>query len=568
MPEAPEPPASPPGPSATGPAAGTADPVAGPAPDDTSAAAGVADEPATRTRMRTRVAHSVRFRLTVAVVLVVGLSLLGGGTLLTKWVESTLTNDLRTRNERIVASMAEMMNRGKVPTELFDTPSQLEGEFNDQMMSDSLISRARDLEQVISSTYFYLDGAAFSQMKVKGVDDQNRLVLFGRVGPALPDADDAVEVTQTVRTQWGDLTIHAVSPLDEIDRSVGALRAALWLGLPLLVLCAGAMTWIITGQALAPVGAITRRVRDLSGTNLDARVPVPPTEDEIALLAVTMNDMLDRLEKASVKQRQFISDASHELRSPVASIRTQLETALRYPDDVDWADVARTVLAEDDRLDHLVGNLLAMARLEEGRFGPRSDVDLDELVMGQKQRLSGLQLDLSGVSAGRVWGNRDELTSVVRNLLDNAARHCTSSVAVTVQEEGPWVVLTVGDDGSGVPPEDRQQIFERFSRLQEGRARDEGGTGLGLALTKRIVEHHGGRIHVEDGDLGGARFVVSLPSANWTGAADPAVDEVDGTPDETTGADAVTPDAGAAPPGADSVPPDVVAAAHPDDRSG
>ncbi len=477
-----------------------------------------------RARMRTRAASSVRFRLTAAVMLVVGLSLLGGGTLLVKWVEATLTNDLRTRNERILVSMADSLNQGQVPAELFSTPSELQSQI-DSGMSDSFLGRARDLEEVISTTYFYLDGQAFSQLKVRGVDAEGRLVLFGRDGPALPDATAAIEVTRNVPTRWGDMTIHAVSPLAEIERSVGALRAALWIGLPLLVLAAGAMTWFITGQTLAPVAAMTRRVRELSSTNLDARVPVPPTDDEIALLARTMNDMLDRLEKASVKQRQFVSDASHELRSPVASIRTQLETALRYPDDVDWPSVARVVLAEDDRLDHLVGNLLAMARLEEGRFGPRSEVDLDDLVMGQAPRMTGVDLDLSGVSAGRVFANRDELTSVVRNLLDNAARHASSRVAVTVQEAGPWVVLTVSDDGAGIPADQRDQVFERFARLQEGRARDEGGTGLGLALTKRIVVHHGGRIQVEDGDLGGARFVVSLPSAGWTGPTQAAADD-------------------------------------------
>ena len=171
---------------------------------------------------------------------------------------------------------------------------------------------------------------------------------------------------------------------------------------------------------------------------------------------------------------------------------------MRYPEDVDWPAIARIVLAEDDRLDHLVGNLLAMARLEEGRFGPRTELELEDLVLAQTPRLTGVKLDLSGVSAGRVWGNSDELTSVIRNLLDNAARHAETTVAVTVREAGPWVVLSVGDDGEGVPVAERELVFERFRRLQESRERDSGGSGLGLTLSRRIVERHGGRIHVED----------------------------------------------------------------------
>jgi signal transduction histidine kinase len=461
---------------------------------------------------------SVKFRLTGIVILTVGASLLGGGLLLVRWVEATLTNDLRSRNERIVASMAEALGRGLVPGELFLTPGELQGRMSEQM-SDDLGGQIQDFQQVISTTYFYLDGPAFTQLKVRGVDQQGRLVLFGRDGPALPDPDQAVEVTRRVPTQWGDLTVHAVSPLDEIERSVGALSAALWLGLPILVLAAGAMTWLITDRALAPVSAITRRVRELSSTNLDARVPVPGTDDEIAELARTMNEMLDRLERASVNQRQFVSDASHELRSPVASIRTQIETALRYPDGVDWPSVARVVLAEDERLDHLVGNLLAMARYEEGRYGRKCDVDLDDLVMAQAPRMTSVELDLSGVSAGRVWGNADDLTSVVRNLLDNGARHARSKVAVSVREIGPWVALSVCDDGAGVPLDDRDRVFDRFARLEEGRSRDGGGTGLGLALTKRIVEHHGGRVRVGSSTaLGGAEFVVELPASAWTGS--------------------------------------------------
>lgn len=230
-----------------------------------------------------------------------------------------------------------------------------------------------------------------------------------------------------------------------------------------------------------------------------------------------LNEMLDRLQKSSVTQRQFISDASHELRSPVASIRTQLETALQYPQDVDWPGVARIVLAEDDRLEHLVGNLLAMARLEEGRLGRRSEVDLDDLVMEQSHRMTGVRVDVSAVSAGRVWGNPDELTSVIRNLLDNATHYAESTIKVSVVEHGPWVVLSVADDGPGVPETERLQVFERFARLQEGRERDKGGTGLGLSLTRRIVENYGGSIRVESAPTGGALFIVALPSTQVSG---------------------------------------------------
>jgi signal transduction histidine kinase len=203
------------------------------------------------------------------------------------------------------------------------------------------------------------------------------------------------------------------------------------------------------------------------------------------------------------------------------------------------------VLEEDTRLEHLVGNLLAMARLEEGRLGPRGEVDLDDLVLSHTHRMTGVRLDLSGVSAGRVWGNADELTSVVRNLLDNAARHTTTTVKTSVREAGPWVVFTVADDGPGIAPEDRERIFERFARLQEGRSRDQGGTGLGLALSRRIVEHHGGRVHVEEAPGGGAQFVVSLPAAGWTGReededdldASPTVEQVSAPVVEPVGSD-------------------------------
>ena len=462
-----------------------------------------------------KLGKSVRWRLTLIVIAVVGVALLLGGLLLVKVVEGTLVNDVRTRNEVALASMADALGEGQIPTELLVSQETLERR---------ITSAAReDIDQAPATTYFFIDGEALQGTGWRVfMDDAGRMMLFGRRGLPSTVGGDYVETTLELSSPLGPLTLHAVTPRDDVDRSLRALTGALVLGLPLLVLAAGVMTWAVTGRSLAPVAAITRRVRELSATTLDARVPVPPSGDEITELAETMNEMLERLERSSAAQRQFLSDASHELRSPVASIRAQLETALRYPHDVDWPAVAEVVLAEDDRLDHLVGNLLAMARLEEGRQGPRTEVDLEDLVLLQARRLTGVRVDVSSVSAGRVWGNAGELTSVVRNLTDNAARHASSEVCISLREEGPWVVLRVGDDGEGVAPEDRDRIFERFTRLQEGRTRDSGGAGLGLALSRRIVENHRGRIHVEDRPEGGAVFVVSLPSAAWVPPESPA----------------------------------------------
>lgn len=475
-----------------------------------------------------RLGKSVRWRLTLIVMAVVGVTLLLGALLLVKWVESTLVGDLRTRNSVALDSMLEVIGRGSIPSELD--------------LERRLIARADEtIDEAISTTYFYIDGAGLENTGIPFRDDDGRMLLFGRAGLPENPSGGYIEVTRDFESLLGPLTLHAVTPRDSIDRSLRALTGALVLGLPLLVIAAGAMTWGVAGRTLAPVAAMTRRVRELSATNLDARVPVPPSGDEIAELADTMNEMLERLERSSDAQRQFVSDASHELRSPVASIRAQLETALRYPDDVDWPQVARVVLTEDDRLDHLVGNLLAMARLEEGRRGPRTEVDVEDLVLAQTHRFTDVAVDVSAVSAGRVWGNSGELTSVVRNLTDNAARHAESQVRVSLREEGPWVVLRVADDGEGVLPAERERIFERFARLEEGRTRDRGGAGLGLALSKRIVEQHGGRIHVEDRPGGGAAFVVSLPSAGWTPPSTDPLDRQSAAPPPISPGTAETP---------------------------
>ena len=317
----------------------------------------------------------------------------------------------------------------------------------------------------------------------------------------------------------GQYTVVAASPLEDVRRSVQTLASSLWVGIPLLVVLVGIVTWWLVGRALRPVERMRQEVEEISHTTLYRRIDEPATDDEVARLAHTMNDMLDRLDAAQQRQRQFVSDASHELRSPLATIRTTVEVASLHPQRADWPGVATTVLSESERLDELVADLLALAKLDETGNGgaPRrlQAVDLDDLVLTDVARLRTLGhiVRADGVSAARVDGDPGQLARLVRNLLDNAARHAASIVIVTLSEDGGQAVLRVDDDGPGIPAEDRERIFERFTRVDEGRARRQGGAGLGLSLVKVISVAHGGTVTASDAPAGGARFEVRLPLA-------------------------------------------------------
>ena len=331
--------------------------------------------------------------------------------------------------------------------------------------------------------------------------------------PRFPPGGNAVARAQrVVQTARGTITLVAERSLEEVDRSVDSVTRVLVFGVPLLIGLVAALTWWLTGRALRPVEAIRAETTAITGSTIHRRVPEPETDDEIGRLARTMNSMLDRLEDASLRQRRFVSDASHELRSPVASIRTQLEVALRRADP-DWPGVASKVLAEDERLERAVSELLELARAEEGAGLEPVDVDLDEIVLEETRRSYRVPVDTSHVSAGRVRGSGTQLARAVRNLLDNAARHAHHRVTVGLETHNGSVVLVVDDDGPGVPAAERARVFERFTRLDEGRARDAGGVGLGLPMVRAIVDRHAGSVTVDDAPDGGARFVVRLPAA-------------------------------------------------------
>jgi signal transduction histidine kinase len=254
---------------------------------------------------------------------------------------------------------------------------------------------------------------------------------------------------------------------------------------------------------------------DVTSANLHTRIEQPASRDEVGRLAVTMNRMLDRLDSAQQAQRRFVSDASHELKSPLASLRQYAEVAQAHPDRISEAELSEAVLDEGARLEKLVQGMLVLARADEQTLaGGSSPVDLDDIVLADAQRLKAagrVAIDTSAVGPARVLGDAGMLGQVVRNLVDNAARHADSRVALSLVESGLTVVLHVDDDGDGVAPDDRDSIFDRFVRLDEARARESGGSGLGLSIVQELVTAHRGTVSVGDGPLGGARFTVTLP---------------------------------------------------------
>jgi signal transduction histidine kinase len=331
-------------------------------------------------------------------------------------------------------------------------------------------------------------------------------------------------VARTVETPTGELTLQVAAPVDQLARGVDALRQALLFGLPTLVALVAALAWVLVGRALRPVDAMRAEVDEITGSTMHHRVPEPPTSDEIGRLARTMNAMLSRLDATATRQRQFVSDASHELRSPVAAIRTGLEVARRKADRANWPAVADTALAEESRLEALLDDLLLLAAQDEnGAAGPpATPVNVTALTDAEAQRPRRVPVHVAHPPATTetlvVPGAADQLARAVSNLLDNAARYATTAVRIGLARHHDTVRLTVDDDGPGVPPSDRERIFERFTRLDDSRARRKGGTGLGLAVVHSIVTRHHGSVWVEDSPVGGARFVIELPARRTANA--------------------------------------------------
>lgn len=457
----------------------------------------MAADQAVRIRRTLARATPLRVRITAVAVLAVGIALLVGSVVFVSLLGTSLVDTSRSAAELRANSVASEVKSASAN----DVPVQ----FN---VGGEEFVQILDADGVVRSSSKNARGQA--SLATSGKSSDVRSVPF--------DDDRFVVVQKSVTTPQGRRIVVAGRSVDHAYDATDTVTGLLLIGYPLMLLVVGAMAWFSVGGALAPVDRMRREVDDISAEELQRRVFEPPHHDEIGRLARTMNHMLTRLDDAQKKQRQFVSDAAHELRSPIAAIKQYAEVAATYPEHLDTQELISTVQSEANQLERLTTTLLQLARLDEHLPDHSAEVvDLDDLVLNEVQRLkqtTSLSIDAGSVSAGRVGGEMSLLAQMVRNLVDNATRHAATTIAFTLAEHEDSVTMRIEDDGPGVPAAERERIFERFVRLDEARARDDGGSGLGLAIVREVVAGYSGSVVVTDGQLGGACFVVTLPRLN------------------------------------------------------
>ncbi|MBW5422556.1 HAMP domain-containing protein [Streptomyces sp. BG9H] len=485
-----------------------------------------------------RLFGSVRARATLGASLVVALALIAAGAAVLLSLRANLTGQADGRADAAAREVASQLATGRAYGDL-DLPDGEEAPVQVVDENGKLVAASEDLER-ISGTGVDAVKPGSAAAKPSGDGDGDADSDGGESGgeggpepgdpgdPAEPgEIDDeadytdgsatvdgesadyrfaAVEVSTDAR---GDLTVYAGGSLADEQSAVSTALTSMLIGFPLLLGVVAGVTWLVTRRALRPVAAITAEMSAITASeDLARRVPEPDTHDEIARLARTTNETLTALQTSVERQRRFVADASHELRSPIASLRTQLEVGAAHPEllDVDGA-VEDTV-----RLQELAADLLLLARLDAGEKPGEGRVDLAAFVREELSQRTRDRVDVhTELKSVEVAGSRGQLARVLGNLVNNAQRHARSRVTVTTRADGAWAVLEVTDDGSGVPPGERERIFERFVRLDDARTRDEGGAGLGLAIARDVAARHGGTLGVGEAPSGGALFELRLP---------------------------------------------------------
>ena len=433
---------------------------------------------------------TVRLRIALSSALVVTLGLVVTSVVLVRVVQRDLERTLD----------AELERKADAIEALLDDQAQLESTLGARVGDEFLAEVISEGERVAATDN--LD-------RVAQLDTTDLESPVGDLSD-VPVDDGAFQVLVRATDQH---TIVVAWSLDAVSDRVGFLAGALAVAVPLLTLAFATLAWLLVGRTLRPVEAIRAEVASLGGTgDLDRRVPVPHTRDEIARLALTMNDMLGRIERSGAQQRAFVGDASHELRIPLTRLRTQLEVQMGAGLD---PESALSLHGELIGLQNLVEDLLALAQLDAQKAPARLvRADLDEIVRAEATPYSDRQtmpiLDLEPVV---VLGDIQQLRRAIRNLINNARRHARSRISISLRTHNELATVIVEDDGAGIPSEDRRRVFDRFTRLDDSRNADAGGSGLGLAIVAAIVEAHAGTVHVEDASPG-TRVVLTIPAVS------------------------------------------------------
>ncbi|RPK81445.1 putative sensor histidine kinase TcrY [Streptomyces sp. ADI97-07] len=474
--------------------------------------------------------RSVRARAAIGATLVVALALVGAGLAVLMVLRANLIDQAGLEAEVAAREVAGQLALD-VPYASLDLGDE---DLHPVQVTDGegrVVAVSEDLEAVTGTATPRVTPVPPAPVASPGDDDDDDGGDDGGVDPARgkvsTDDPDFSNGTATIDGETADyrfarvegttsdgvtLTVHAGAPLATEQEAVGTVRGAMLTGLPVLLAVVAGVTWLVTRRALRPVEGIRRELAAITASeDLRRRVPEPDSRDEIARLARTTNETLTVLEASVERQRRFVADASHELRSPIASLRTQLEVGAAHPDLLDVPGA----VADTVRLQGLAADLLLLARLDAGERPGRTAVDLGALVREEVSQRAGGRIPVEvSVADGAlgVTGSRGQLARVIGNLLDNAERHAESAVAVAVTRDRADVLVEVTDDGAGVPADERERIFERFVRLDDARSRDDGGAGLGLAIARDVAGRHGGTLDVGRAPQGGARFTLRLPA--------------------------------------------------------
>ncbi len=440
---------------------------------------------------------TLRARTTLLVSLVTGLALIAGAVALLLTLQSQLTGSGDALAQARVNDLLAGAAAGELPATL-------------DSLDDESVAQVIDPRGVVLAASGNVVGRA-PLTEVRGGGDLEVLTIEG------PDDDETERYRVWLAagpSESGPVTVLVGTSLESVTEATRTLREALLVGVPLLLLLVASATWMIVGRALRRIDAITVAVDEIGESELHRRVPEHEVADEVGRLAETMNRMLARLEEAAVRQRAFVADASHDLQSPLAALRAQLDVARAHPDRYDVPMLALELQASSAELEQLVGDLLFLAVQDDGQQEPaRALLDLDDLVLEESLRVrsgADVRVDTGGVSAAPVVGDASELRRLVRNLLDNAVRHAASTVTVTLSSSAAGVVLEVADDGPGIAEVDRARVFDRFYRGDASRSR-QGSSGLGLAIAAGVARRHGGELRLLDGPGGHLQLWLPLP---------------------------------------------------------